>query len=192
LEGGPPGFRQGSSVPPSYSGTRVTRARTLRLQGSHLLRRTVPGRFDSHAYTVRDKPHTGPATPQGHASRFGLIPFRSPLLRESRLISLPPGTEMFQFPGLALPEGSDGSLHPPGFPIRTSADHRKRAPPHGLSQLATSFIACPRQGIPRVPLLRLASSSSTTPYTPACPRRTRKPHGNTPAHTGSLRPRGRP
>ena len=33
--------------------------------------------------------------------RFGLFPFRSPLLRESRLISLPPGTEMFQFPGLA-------------------------------------------------------------------------------------------
>src|SRR6478609_2460853 len=28
---------------------------------------------------------------------FGLLPFRSPLLRESRLISLPPGTEMFQF-----------------------------------------------------------------------------------------------
>jgi hypothetical protein len=33
--------------------------------------------------------------------RFGLFPVRSPLLGESRLISLPPGTEMFQFPGLA-------------------------------------------------------------------------------------------
>src|SRR4029079_16132629 len=32
--------------------------------------------------------------------KFGLIPFRSPLLGESRLISFPPGTEMFQFPGL--------------------------------------------------------------------------------------------
>ena len=31
----------------------------------------------------------------------GLLPFRSPLLRESRLISFPPGTEMFQFPGFA-------------------------------------------------------------------------------------------
>jgi hypothetical protein len=30
-----------------------------------------------------------------------LGPFRSPLLRTSRLISLPPGTEMFQFPGFA-------------------------------------------------------------------------------------------
>src|SRR5688572_7360288 len=43
----------------------------------------------------------GPTTPRGQASRFGLRPFRSPLLRESRLISLPPGTEMFQFPGFA-------------------------------------------------------------------------------------------
>ena len=33
--------------------------------------------------------------------RFGLFPVRSPLLRESLLFSLPPGTEMFQFPGLA-------------------------------------------------------------------------------------------
>ena len=33
--------------------------------------------------------------------RFGLFPVRSPLLGESRLISVPPGTEMFQFPGLA-------------------------------------------------------------------------------------------
>ncbi len=32
---------------------------------------------------------------------FGLFPVRSPLLGKSRLISLPPGTEMFQFPGLA-------------------------------------------------------------------------------------------
>ena len=32
---------------------------------------------------------------------FRLVPVRSPLLRESRLISSPPGTEMVQFPGLA-------------------------------------------------------------------------------------------
>jgi len=31
----------------------------------------------------------------------GLVHFRSPLLAESRLMSFPPGTEMFQFPGLA-------------------------------------------------------------------------------------------
>ena len=32
---------------------------------------------------------------------FGLIRFRSPLLTESRLISFPAGTEMFQFPAFA-------------------------------------------------------------------------------------------
>jgi hypothetical protein len=32
----------------------------------------------------------------------GLLRVRSPLLAESRLISFPPGTEMFQFPGFAL------------------------------------------------------------------------------------------
>ena len=30
-------------------------------------------------------------------SKHGLVPVRSPLLRESRLISFPSGTEMFQF-----------------------------------------------------------------------------------------------
>jgi hypothetical protein len=33
---------------------------------------------------------------------FGLLRVRSPLLTESRLISCPPGTEMFQFPGCPL------------------------------------------------------------------------------------------
>ena len=30
---------------------------------------------------------------------FGLLRFRSPLLAESFLLSFPPGTKMFQFPG---------------------------------------------------------------------------------------------
>ena len=38
-------------------------------------------------------------------ARFGLLPVRSPLLRESLSISFPPGTKMFQFPGY-------GSSHP--------------------------------------------------------------------------------
>ena len=33
--------------------------------------------------------------------RFGLFPVRSPLLGEYLSVSLPPGTEMFHFPGLA-------------------------------------------------------------------------------------------
>ena len=38
--------------------------------------------------------------PTVQAPWFGLFRFRSPLLSESRLISLPPGTEMVHFPGL--------------------------------------------------------------------------------------------
>src|SRR5690606_11100308 len=40
--------------------------------------------------------------PKRQASWFGLFPFRSPLLRESNFLSLPPGTETFQFPGSAF------------------------------------------------------------------------------------------
>ena len=42
-----------------------------------------------------------------------------------------------------------------GFPIRKSADQRLFAPPHGISQRTTSFIASQRQGIHRIPLLHL-------------------------------------
>ena len=52
---------------------------------------------------------SAPTTPnwQRHQAlppaRFRLIPFRSPLLRESLLLSSPQGTEMFQFPWFPLP-----------------------------------------------------------------------------------------
>ena len=42
-----------------------------------------------------------------------------------------------------------------GFPIRKSMDQRVLAPPHSLSQRATSFIASQCQGIHEMPLLRL-------------------------------------
>ena len=44
------------------------------------------------------------ATPAGLThDRFSLIRFRSPLLTESLLFSLPEGTEMFHFPPFPLP-----------------------------------------------------------------------------------------
>ena len=44
----------------------------------------------------------GPTTPDWpEPDWFGLFPVRSPLLGESLLFSLPPGTKMFQFPGFA-------------------------------------------------------------------------------------------
>ena len=59
---------------------------------------------------------------------FRLFPVRSPLLRESLLISFPPGTEMFHFPGLAslnlfYSVKDSGTLLPVGFPIQISPDH---------------------------------------------------------------------
>ena len=56
----------------------------------------------------RDEAQRSPATPTPQRARaitwcrFGLFPFRSPLLRESRLLSFPWGTEMFQFPQFAF------------------------------------------------------------------------------------------
>ena len=44
--------------------------------------------------------------------RFRLFPFRSPLLRESRFLSVPPGTKMFQFPGLATHLRGFGAFAP--------------------------------------------------------------------------------
>ena len=79
-----------------------------------------------------------------------LLPVRSPLLGESRLISFPPGTEMFHFPGFALSEESDTDHSVPGCPIRKSTDQRLLATPRGLSQPSTSFIASISLGIHRL------------------------------------------
>ena len=79
---------------------------------------------------------------------FGLIRVRSPLLTESRLLSFPPGTEMFQFPGFApCTYGFSARLiRDPGLNARLTA-------PPGLSQSSTPFIASWRQDIPHMPLV---------------------------------------
>ena len=48
------------------------------------------------------QPHDGTGLKTVRPSRFGLFPFRSPLLRESHSISFPQGTKMFQFPWFPL------------------------------------------------------------------------------------------
>jgi hypothetical protein len=76
--------------------------------------------------------------------RFRLVPFRSPLLRESLLFSFPEGTEMFHFPSLVSTAYVFSSRYSEfigiGFPIRKSPDQSLFAAPRGLSQLTTSFI----------------------------------------------------
>ena len=77
---------------------------------------------------------------------FGLFPVRSPLLGKSLLISFPPGTKMFQFPGSRsshpIDSGAGDRGSPlPGCPIRTSTDLCSLAAPRGISPLAASFFA---------------------------------------------------
>ena len=67
------------------------------------------------------------------------------------LFSFPPGTKMFQFPGLAPPCRRCPSFRRAGCPIRKSADQRPFAPTRGLSQLVTSFVASVSQGIRPAP-----------------------------------------
>ena len=64
---------------------------------------TRSGRLSSSFPLPTHESHMPALQPRlNESSRFGLIPFRSPLLWESRLISFPSGTEMFHFPELAL------------------------------------------------------------------------------------------
>ena len=83
---------------------------------------------------------------------FGLFRVRSPLLAESLLFSLPPGTKMFQFPGFLLTNsyvGSDWTLLQPGSPIRIPPDRCLFTTPRGVSPLTASFISCMCLGIHR-------------------------------------------
>ena len=79
MEGGPPIFRQDGSCPA-------------------LLEDMDPG-FLYGAVTRSGPPFQTVRVPKTHAT--GLVRVRSPLLAESRLMSFPPGTKMFQFPGFA-------------------------------------------------------------------------------------------
>src|SRR4051794_10412210 len=132
LEDGPPIFRQDFTCPALLLASLVPLP-TFQVRGSHPLRPPFPER-----------------SPKSKANTCRLLPFRSPLLWESRLISVPPATEMFQFTGFALPDlciqpgvTLAGRVSPFGY-LRIYA----RLPaPRSFTQAATSFIACDRQGI---------------------------------------------
>ena len=84
-------------------------------------------------------------------SRFGLFRVRSPLLTESRLISLPRPTQMFQFrrfPSISyeFTYGCMDYLHA-DCSIRTSTDQCLLTTPRSFSQLTTSFFGSQCQGI---------------------------------------------
>ncbi len=96
---------------PSYSGAR---SRTIKCISLTRLSRSMARFSNLFSYTSIN-PGVTAVTPkqvpqplksiarQGtKLNRFGLFPVRSPLLGESRVISFPEGTEMFQFPSFAL------------------------------------------------------------------------------------------
>ena len=136
----PPCSDRISRVPP-YSRTHGS----LRIRGCHPLWPAFPDRSASFPHAT------------------GLFRFRSPLLTESLLMSVPPGTEMFQFPGFASTHYVFMRRYPIGVgcPIRISTDQSLLAAPRGFSQRATSFIASWCQGIHRMPF-------SCSKITPSC------------------------
>ena len=84
-----------------------------------------------------------------HQVRFALCPFHSPLLRASRLLSSPPGTKMFPFPGFPFAAANDASYLAPGSPIRQSRVQGLHAPRPGFSQLATAFLGARAEPSPK-------------------------------------------
>ena len=110
----------------------------FRIRGCHPLRPAFPSR-----------------SPNRTVSCWWLFRVRSPLLAESRLISVPPGTEMFQFPGFASRTYGFGPGYPRGWvaPFRDLRIIARLPAPRSFSQAATSFVACGRQGIHRMRLV---------------------------------------
>ena len=137
LEDGPPMFRQDYTCPALLFAYLVLQ-KAFHIQGYHLLWPTFPCRF---------------AIPNAKLCR--LIRFRSPLLSESRLISFPRVTEMFQFARFASMTYVFSQRYPCGW-VSPFGNLRVKAclPAHrSLSQATTSFIACSRQGIHRMHLV---------------------------------------
>ena len=165
----PPDSDRAPPTPP-YSGSRLG-WQGFRVRGCHPLRRAFPGGFRYPRFFLQ----AGPTTPRApRRPRFGLAPFRSPLLGGSLLFSSPPPTWMFRFGGFASPHRVMPCLRMAGCPIRTPADLRPFAPPRRLSRPAASFLASGSQGILRAPSLASRSSVSTrslvSVFLPSCQR----------------------
>ena len=132
----PPDSDRAPPTPP-YSGYRLG-WRAFRVRGCHPLRPAFPGAFPYVLFFRL----AGPTTPRApRRPRFGLVPFRSPLLGESLLFSFPPTTGMFRFVGFASP-------------IRGCRASARRVAPFGhlrikgRSRLPADFRGLPRPSSP--------------------------------------------
>ena len=103
-------------------------------------------------------------------TEFGLFPFRSPLLRKcfrqkSELFSLPPGTEMFYFPGCARKRQASAS----SVSLRKEFPHSETSGSKPVQRLPEHIVATQRpssllrsQGIHHTPLNFLLGNLKTT------------------------------
>ena len=160
-------FRLGGWSPHVQTGFHVPRPtqgflEALRLRGYHPLRLTFPDHSASLPKTT------------------GLFRVRSPLLAESLLMSFPPGTEMFQFPGFASTayvfsgRSPCGGVSPFGHPRINDRSHlpaafrsvpRPSSPPGAKASTERPFHTLyqhqrPRTGPNRDPVLRSESTAS--------------------------------
>ena len=165
--------RWSSQIHTGFLGPRATwdtvrKSLEFRLRGCHPLCRRFPesSATQTISYFLPDQQLrlVGPTTPITQRllaitrDRFGLFPFRSPLLRESLLLSLPVGTEMFHFPTLPPPAlcvqaGATGHYARQVSPFGNPRIEVWLPTPRGLSQAPTSFFGSWCQGIHRVPLI---------------------------------------
>jgi hypothetical protein len=156
---GPHGTRATNSRSRRHFGYRAITVYGRPFQVLRLCRRLLTPR--PRCIAIQFAPTT-PGVQRIHAitdPRFGLLPFRSSLLRESRLLSVPPGTEIFHFPGLASPpygfRSGCGSITCRGFP---HSGIPGSTPVSGSPGLIAADYALPRLRAPRHPpyaLLRL-------------------------------------
>jgi hypothetical protein len=181
LEGGPPIFRQDCSCP--------------------ALLKDPSAAFPYGAVTRSGPPFQTLRVANTEAT--GLVRFRSPLLAESRLMSFPPATEMFQFAGFAS--------RPYGFRSRYPQNKSTGGLPHSeipgspIARISPGlFAAChvlPRLSVPRHPpnalLLRLilykdtAAHRSKTPARQPSHAKTLPRTANPPGKSHRETPRGR-
>ncbi len=124
-------FRQGFSCPALLVRSLVPH-KNFRIQGYHLLWPGFPSRFANLC-----------------AISARLFQFRSPLLSESRLMSFPRATEMFQFARFASYPYVFRIRYPRGWvsPFRDLRINAYLPAPRSFSQAITSFVAYHRQGI---------------------------------------------
>ena len=192
MEGGPPCFprdspcpavlgssRHGGRLPFAYGAltpygrpSQVVRLDRGPTRGSHRSRRAIPSTPRRHRRWAVPPP------------RFGLRPFRSPLLRASRLISCPRGTEMFQFPRCASA--------PPMCSADGDGTPSRRVPPFGHPRIK----ACVRlpeafRSLPRPSSAQGTEASTVRPSLPLGRPPRAPPRSARPSPPAHARSRGR-